>query len=491
MPSLNILNLNSGDTQEDIRNKINSNFDALVANGGGPQGQQGEPGNQGPIGLAGPKGDSGQQGTRGTTWSVQATSPLGGSGNPVLVGDYWVNTANDNLIYQFGASGWVSTGQNLQSTEVFTTLVGISGPVSTKNAIVINSPFPELNTLVLSDAVSLKPTANPTYSKVLISTNSTSDYPILEFAKTNATGVGTPADYNRHPQFRWLNPSQSNYNLLFSVPQDRMTFTSGGSMTIQSTSSSLNLLSNNAMSITSGSAMNASSVGQMSFTSGNSVMTFSSQKYILTSSLLSLFVPLTINSSSAGYAVSFRNTSPTGAGMIISGSTANSSLFLANFLSTGTTRFSVRADGKVYFNQQGSAIKTISGTFDLNTSISGNNIYFWKIGTNRINQGNVAIMAISSGNFRGLLIPIGTAANSWSAYLSNYESIQFRILASTTTNKIQVISYDSGGGPTVGSTVLFGTSGAQYVDLTIIRGSSSTDYQIYYSTCEGLCGKLA
>ena len=97
MPSLNILNLNSGDTQEDIRNKINSNFDSLVANGGGPQGQQGEPGPQGPIGLAGPKGDSGQQGTRGTTWSVQATAPLGGSGNPVLTGDYWVNTSNNNL----------------------------------------------------------------------------------------------------------------------------------------------------------------------------------------------------------------------------------------------------------------------------------------------------------------------------------------------------------------------------------------------------------
>jgi len=491
MPSLNILNLNSGDTQEDIRNKINANFDSLVANGGGPQGQQGDPGEQGPIGPAGVKGDSGQQGTRGTVWSVQATAPLGGSANPVLVGDYWVNTADNNLIYQYGASGWISTGQNLQSTEVFTTLSGISGPSGSKNAIVINSPFPELYTLVLSDSVSLKPTANPTYSKFLIATNSTNDFPLVEFAKTNASGVGTAADYNRHPQFRWLNPTQSNYNLLFSVPQDSMTFRSGGSLTIQSTASALNLLSNTAMSISSGAAMNATSVGQMSFSSGNSVMTFSSQKYILTNSLLSLFVPLSINSSSLGYAVSFRNTSATGSGIIISGSTSSTSYFLANFLSTGTTRFSVRADGKVYMNQQGSAIKTISGTYDLNTSISSTNIYFWKIGTNRINQGNTAIMAISSGNYRGILIPIGAAANSWSSYLSNYESIQFRILASSATNKIQVISYDSGGGPTVGITVIFGTSGAQYIDLTIIRGSSSTDYQIYYSTCEGLCGKLA
>ena len=491
MPNLNILNLNSGDTQEDIREKINANFDSLVLNGGGPQGQQGEPGSQGPVGPAGAKGDAGQQGTRGTVWSVQPTAPLGGTNNPVLAGDFWVNTAENNSIYQFGASGWIYTGNSLQSTEVFTTLTGISGPVFTKDAIVINSPFPELNTLVISDAVALAPTANPTYSKLLISTNSSNDYPILEFAKTNATGVGTPADYNRHPQFRWLNPSQQNYNLLFSVPQDSLTFRTGGSLTFQSTASSLTLSSNQNLSLNSSSSINVTSVGQMSFSSGNSVTTFSSQKYILTSSLLSLFVPITISSNSANYAVSFRNTSTSGNGLVISSASSSSAALLANFVSTGTTRFSVRADGKVYFNQQGSSIKTISGTFDINTTISGYNIYFWRIGTNRINQGNIASFIVSSGNYRGILIPIGSAANSWTSYMSNYESIQLRILAGNASSLIQVISYDSGGGPTVGSTVVLGTNQTLCVDLTIIRGASATDYQIYYSTCEGACGKLA
>jgi hypothetical protein len=145
----------------------------------------------------------------------------------------------------------------------------------------------------------------------------------------------------------------------------------------------------------------------------------------------------------------------------------------------------------VYFNQQGSSIKTISGTFDLNTTISGYNIYFWRIGTNRINQGNIASFIVSSGNYRGILIPIGSAANSWTSYMSNYESIQLRILAGNASSLIQVISYDSGGGPTVGSTVVLGTNRTLCVDLTIIRGASATDYQIYYSTCEGACGKLA
>ena len=70
MPNLNILNLNSGDTQEDIREKINANFDSLVLNGGGPQGQQGEPGSQGPVGPAGAKGDAGQQGITGDVRSA-------------------------------------------------------------------------------------------------------------------------------------------------------------------------------------------------------------------------------------------------------------------------------------------------------------------------------------------------------------------------------------------------------------------------------------
>jgi hypothetical protein len=145
----------------------------------------------------------------------------------------------------------------------------------------------------------------------------------------------------------------------------------------------------------------------------------------------------------------------------------------------------------VYFNQQGSGLKTIGGTYDSSPIISGNQYYFWNIGTNRIDRGNLVSMVLSSVSRRGLLIPIGTAANSWSSYLSNYESIQFRILASNPTYKIQAIAYNTGGGPTTGSTVFLGTAGALFVDLTIIRGSSNTDYQIYYNTCEGLCGKLA
>jgi len=490
MPTLTILSLNAGDNQQDIINKINSNFDSLIQNGGGPQGQQGDPGQQGPIGPAGPKGDPGQQGTRGNRWFVQASQPLGGSSDPILVGDYWVNTTSNNEILQYGASGWVATGSDLQSTELFTTLVGISGPVGTKNAIVLNTGFPETNTLVLSDAVSLAPTANPTYSKLLIATNSSSDYPILEFAKTNAPGVGTSLDYNRHPQFRWLSPSGSNYSLLFSVPQDQLEIKSGAAMTVRSTASSLLLSANTSLSLTSGTTMSVTSGGQMSFNSGSSTMLFSSQKFNLTASAFSMTVPLTINGTSTGYIMNFVNQSSSGSGLSVSLSTALSSQFLANFVSAGTSRFNVRANGKVFMNQTGTAVTTISGTYDSNITVLGLSTFFWYLGTNKITSGNTVVMNIGTSNYRGISFPIGTASNSWSAYLDNNESIQFRVMSSSGTNKIQVISYDTGGGPTTGTSVSLGTAGAQFIDFTIIRKTSSTDYNIFYSTCEGLSGIL-
>ena len=62
MPNLTIINLNIGDTQEDLINKINQNFDSIVSNGGGPQGADGKQGDQGPVGPEGPIGDTGVPG---------------------------------------------------------------------------------------------------------------------------------------------------------------------------------------------------------------------------------------------------------------------------------------------------------------------------------------------------------------------------------------------------------------------------------------------
>lgn len=217
-------------------------------------------------------------------------------------------------------------------------------------------------------------------------------------------------------------------------------------------------------------------------------MLFTSQKFNLTSSAFNLSVPITVSGSSSGYVMTFRNQSSSGTGLSVSLSTASSSQFLANFVAAGTSRFSVRADGKVFMNQTGSAITTISGAYDALVSVLGLSTYFWYLGTNKIKTGNTVIMNIGNSNYRGISFPIGSATDSWSAYLANNESIQFRVLSSSSTNKIQVISYDTGAGPTGATSVSLGATAAQFIDFTIIRKTSQADYNIYYSTCEGLCG---
>lgn len=493
MPTLTILSLNAGDTQQDIGNKINANFDSLVLNGGGPQGQQGDPGPQGAIGSAGPKGDPGAQGTRGNRWYVQSTEPTGGPGDPILIDDYWVNTFLSNEIYEYGASGWVSTGSNLESTELFKSLIGISGPVGSKNAIVLNTAFPETNTFILSDAVSLTPTANPTYSKFLIATNSASDFPILEFAKTNAPGFGTPLDTNRHPQYRWLSSSSTNYSLLFTVPQDEFEIRTGSQLSFRSTNSSLTLSANTSLSLTSGTSMTVTSGTQMTFNSGSSSMTFTSQRFNLSASALSLAVPIVVNASTTGFAMNFSNQNASGNGISVSLSGASSSNFIANFISSGVSRFNVKADGKVFMNQTGTAISTVSGNFNANITVLTKSVFFWFLGTNILRTGNTGIMSIGTSNFRGISFPVGTAANSWTAFLANNESIQFRIISSAETNKIQIIAYHDGVNPLPvdANSVDLGNVGAQFIDFTIMRKSSSTDFNIYYNTSNGFSGKLA
>lgn len=500
MPTLNIQSLNLGDTQEVIIDKVNNNFDAIVANGGGPQGRQGDQGDQGPIGQAGPKGDPGQEGTRGTRWFVQNTQPTGGVNDPILVGDYWVQTLSNNSIFIYTDAGWIDTGFNMKASEVFELVSGISGPTGNKNAIVISSPFPQLNTVVLSDSVPTTSTANPTYSKLLISTNGTNDYPILEFSKTNASGIGTPADYNRHPQFRWLSPSGSNYDLLFSVPQDSFEVRTGGGLTLQSTASTVSVLGNAGVSIASGAQVSVNSVGTMSFSSGSSLMSFTSQKFNLSSTLLSLGVPLTITGTSPALTLLNLINNGTGDSLLISSTSSSSSAFLLRLLSSGTERFSVRNDGKVTFNRTANytAAQT-SSTASYTVTISGTTYSNWYYGPNSGTSGGVNIYAFGEGNVmyadwttansRIIGIPIVSGNSSWVDYLGNYESITLRYYAAS-GKSFNGISYMTGSPPSSIAPYDIFTSSASFVEVTIMRLASSSSYKIYWSTCSGECGTL-
>jgi hypothetical protein len=509
MPNLNIKALNAGDTQESIREKVNSNFDSVVAAGGGPQGQQGDQGKQGPIGPAGPKGDPGQEGIRGTKWFVQGAEPIGGPSDPIRVGDYWVQTLSNNSIYEYTDSGWIDTGQNLKASEVFEVVSGISGPTGGKDAIVISSPFPELNTLVISDSAAATSTINPTYAKFLISSNGSNDYPILEFSKTNVGGIGTPADYNRHPQFRWLDPSGSNYDLLFSVPQDDFTVTSGGSMLLQSTSSTLNISGNGGLNITSGSQMTFTSTGAMSFSSGTSLMTFSSQKFNLTSSLLALNVPMTISGVTSQSPLLSLLSSGSGDTLKIQSTSSSSSYYLLRLLSANTERFSVRNDGKVTFQRQVNATNNTAsstpsddgptGTGRSLTStlsplgvdcdlwcygpVSGTHSSFVTIYD--FGPGNNMYANWTTSNKRVIYVDnVNNNPTNWGEWLSNNESITLVYYAAS-GKLFNGITYFAGSPPS--SFTEFSTS-ASRVEVTHMNVGST--YKCYWSTCAGECGVL-
>lgn len=478
MPNLSIINLTLGDSQEDLVNKINQNFGSVVANGGGPQGPVGPEGDQGPVGTAGPIGDQGVLGERGTRWFVSPSEPLGGTaGVGILVGDYWVDTDDNKLVYIYTSGGWASTGENLQAEDAFNTLTGIIGPGGTasRNAIVQSSSTPGLNTFVLSDAVTNQTTANPTYAKFLISTQATNGFPILEFAKSNLV-TGFPADYNRHPYFAWKNPSASDYGLRFVVPGDLLDIISGGNLNIQSTSGNVNV-TGVSLTLAATNTMTFTSIGSLNFNTGTSNLLISSTEFNLTPTSAGFTVPVSISGPFIGSSmVSLSNTS-TGGGINLNlTGTPNSSRFLANFSASGNSIFSVRSDGKVKFNKTNFAYSVyVSST----ATYSVSNINYYIIGSNLLTNGNRIVVNLTAGSSgRGISIPLNSGPTGLSDYIAIGESLSMNIFSSTGTNTISGISFSTNGTSNSGVSTFSATT-----SLTVnVFKIAATSFLIYYDT---------
>jgi len=478
MPNLTIINLTLGDTQEDLVNKINQNFGSIVANGGGPQGSDGPQGDQGSVGAAGPMGDQGVPGERGTRWFLSSTEPLGGTaGVGIIVGDYWVDTNDNKLVYTYATGGWVSTGENLQAQDSFTTLPGIVGPSgsTSKNAIVQSSATPNLNTFVLSDAVVSTVSANPTYAKFLIATQATDGFPLLEFAKSNLAN-GLPADYNRHPFFGWKNPSASDYGLRFVVPGDLLDIVAGGNLTLQSTSGNVNITGVSA-TISATNSMTFTSTGNLNLNAGSSNLLISSNQFNLSSTTASFNVPVSVSGSFGGASMFSLSNSSTGGGLNVNLSgTASTSRYLANFMATGTSKFYVRSDGKVKFDKTNFAYSTYTAS-TATYSISGKNYYI--IGSNVLTNGNRVVVNLTGGTGGiGIAIPLNSGSTGLSDYIAVGESLTMNIFSSTASNTISGISYSTTGTSSAGNQPFTATTS---LTVNVIRTASSS-YLIYYDT---------
>lgn len=206
MIDLKLLNLNHGDSQKDLSDKLNYNFSQILAAGDGAYGSIGDVGPigaNGDLGITGPQGD---QGFRGSVWFVQDSEPSSGATG----GDYWVDTLNGFVVYKYtyssGSYSWVNQGFVLAQTGVFTLTTTQTGLTSgNPNSAYVQGLFaPEKRTLVLTDQVQ-SDVKNPQLSKVLIGnagTGPSGAYPLLEFSKTD---YQSDPNFNlRTPKFEWM-----------------------------------------------------------------------------------------------------------------------------------------------------------------------------------------------------------------------------------------------------------------------------------------------
>ena len=237
-----------GDDKNQIIVKSNYNFSQILSNSTGVPGEIGPIGSTGIIGQVGRDGLAGSTGQKATDWYFQEIAPyisLPYDERPLIYGDIWVDTSpsGNQPIYTYNGFSWVITVYNFVSDGVFTTITGINGPgeVNEDNAIVIG-PTAYLNqpitTFVFSDSAVNVNNANPTYSKVLVSTDAalTASLPIFSFDKTFYQSDGLPS-------FRW-GSTGSNYDIQFSS-DDSITIQSQATGTYSSTGGTVSLIGNN------------------------------------------------------------------------------------------------------------------------------------------------------------------------------------------------------------------------------------------------------
>ena len=240
MKELKLLLLEKGDSQKNIVDKANFNFSQILSFEGGPYGKLGPEGKSGNPGSQGPTGSFGLQGKRGNKWTVSDTSPSG-----PLNGDYWMNPSSNNEIRVYNSSTgvWDFYSLNINALDLFREFgpLQTQSGVSSKNGYFFSFPYPSLNTFVLSDSYLTNGsiTANPQYTKMVISTNSQiSERRILEFTKGPYHGTS----FNQEtPSFFWTTgptSSNGNYGLGFLCPQS-LDFNLDGDLNLKSLSGSI------------------------------------------------------------------------------------------------------------------------------------------------------------------------------------------------------------------------------------------------------------
>ena len=226
MPN-DILNINYSDDQNDLIDKLNSNFDQIIELHGGIQGIRGLTGEIGMAGEIGDLGKTGLAGVRGTRWFLSSSAPLGGTGDNLILGDYWVNSLNDSVNI-FTDTGWSYSGYDFHNNtgELFRILPPRSSPfspyyavsgITANSSIIFNTDSPFENSLVLSDLdVSIENT-NPKLAKVSIYSDPKNGKSLLSFNR-DSFGSNKSQNYPRISWSSYLDGSDDSLDFLSADP---------------------------------------------------------------------------------------------------------------------------------------------------------------------------------------------------------------------------------------------------------------------------------
>jgi hypothetical protein len=202
--------INLGDSEKEIKDKTNYNFNQIlsfaIGHEGliGPKGATGIPGPSGRIGATGNAGDRASEWFRGTTFPSQTPQEF----------DLWIDDSSSlGDVYERDSSSWLYTGFSLFNSDFFDVYSGIVGPLglTDKSAIGLNPSYtPDQTSLVISDTYFSSADVNPNNSKLLISTSDQVDTPIFSFVKSNSS-------LSQYPSFYWKNTGLLS-DFLFKTP---------------------------------------------------------------------------------------------------------------------------------------------------------------------------------------------------------------------------------------------------------------------------------
>jgi hypothetical protein len=188
--------INIGDSEKEIKDKVNYNFNQILSFAIGKEGLIGPKGATGIPGPSGKMGSTGPTGNRASEWLRSTSSPSTGSSQEF---DLWIDDSSSlGDIYERGISSWSYTGLSLFNSSFFEVYSNIVGPLglTDKSAIGFKSTYtPDQTSLVLSDSYLSGSEINPNNSKLLVSTGDQITNPIFSFVKSNGNSSESPSFY--------------------------------------------------------------------------------------------------------------------------------------------------------------------------------------------------------------------------------------------------------------------------------------------------------